>query len=56
MEKETTSQEELNKFFSGVTDYYFFEKTDGMSPEDYSHYIRKNFRRNKISLIFESYS
>ncbi|MHA1501987.1 MAG: hypothetical protein ACTSSB_09075 [Candidatus Heimdallarchaeota archaeon] len=56
MEKEKTSQEESNEFFSGVTDYYFFEKTDGMSQDDYSYYIRKNLRQNKISLIFESYS
>ena len=56
MENEKTSRDELNKFFKGVTDYYFFEETDGKNQEDYKNYIRKHYRRNKVSLIFESYS
>ena len=56
MDNEKPSRDKSNKFLKGVTDCYFFNETDGMSQDDYEFYIRKHYRRNKASLIFESYS
>jgi hypothetical protein len=54
--KKIYTKEEMNKYFSGVTDYTYFEDTDKMTQEELEAYIKKKYRNNKVGLVTESYS